>query len=212
MYNNVKIMTTQTRIGDCVAVRRKDGKLNATDFLAQYNATAKVKKRIDVFLRSAETKEILELLKDESPCEMQREKQEGCRPMKRVWWFSPTLFAKFVMWLDARLAIILVKWFVDNTFDNTPEGVYMKCVETLKIGADAEKCERIIKGLDFIVFGKHEPNMWIAATDEQRMELYDIQTKYMFDIGVGLMGFDDYIKELQKLYLNKQKQIENEND
>ena len=98
-------ITSVKRIEDYNVIQREDGRINAREFLNRYNATAKVKKRLDVFLRAAETKEIIRLIKDEVPCKLEKEKQDGYRPMKRTWWFSPTIFVYFAMWLDARITL-----------------------------------------------------------------------------------------------------------
>lgn len=209
-YNKSMNMTLIKKIGDYEVIQRTDGMINASEFLKCYNETAKVKKRMDVFFRMSETKAFVEELKTEgvdNPTELVKEKQEGCRPMKRTWWFCPMLFMDFAMWLDVRMSVMFIKHFKDKSFDKTPEGVYMNTVKAFGIGDDSDKCERIIKGLDFIVFGKYEPDMWLNATDEQRNELYNTQAAYMFDIYTGSMNFDDYIKELQVVYKQKIKQV-----
>ena len=64
---------------------------------------------------------------------------------------------------------------------------------------------RVAKGLNYIVFGKHEKGLRNNATVEQLKELNDIQKHLAFAIDIGLISsFKDLMDTMIKMYRKKQ--------
>lgn len=95
--------------------RRSDGKFNATGFLKQWNVSADVKKRTDVFLRADSTKAFINGFGDGyDPVSVVCERRENTRSTITLW-FEEQLFMLFLMWLDSRYGIGFIRGF-DKTF------------------------------------------------------------------------------------------------
>lgn len=198
------------KIEDYEVIQRKDGMVNATEFLKRYNETAKVKKRMDVFFRAAETKAFIDELKTDTNIEMVselvKEKQEGYKPMRRTWWFCPSLFVDFAMWLDVRIKHTfsneLVKVIGEPSFWN----IYARIMENLNIGGDADKCKKLVSAVNYVVFDKDEPDVWLKATYEQRCELRKILGDCEKE-SKDSMDYDTCINIMRKIYQNKHKNV-----
>lgn len=187
--------TTTTKFCDYDVIRRADGMINASEFLKRYNDVAKVKKRMDVFYRSCQIKRFINA---GNLCELEKEKQEGCRPMKRTWWFNPLFFAEFAMWLDAGVRLNVLKYLVAK-HENDAFDVYTRVVDELGIQDDKTKCEQFMKALDFVVFGKQEYDAWFFSSEEQRSELLKVLNECESDIRNG-SDFNSCIEKLRDMY------------
>ena len=188
--------------------QRSDGMFNATDFLKQWNErTTGVKLRIDVFLRAADTKVFMEELKKDGVklVDVVTNKQPVGRSTK-TYWFDKYLFTSFIMWVDPKISIMFIRHYKERTVDCSPEGVFERTVVMLGVNKDNDKCEQIIKGLDYIVFGKHEPNMWLHAAEDQRKQLCDILSVNMYDVGLGV-DYDGYLELLRNEYKQRHSKL-----
>lgn len=84
--------------------QREDGFFNATWFLEQWNALNKVKKRIDVFMRTSEALDAIvecRVSKEESIDKVREPFTKG-RPKETIW-LNPKLLVPLVNWLDSKL-------------------------------------------------------------------------------------------------------------
>lgn len=184
--------------------QRPDGMFNATDFLRQWNGrTTGVKQRVDAFLRSFETNRFTGSV---SACcgkvDVITEKQPVGRSTK-TYWFDRYLFMLFVMWVDPRLGIAFMRRYKEPETETTPEAMFDETVAALCVTDDADSRERLRRGLDYVVFGKHEPDLWEKATDGQREQLCGIMRDSRLDVDLGLLDCDGYLKMLRNIYANK---------
>lgn len=126
--------TIKTKVFGYETEIRSDDKYNASEILKRYNETSTVKKRMDVFLKSKETKTFTDLLKRDGITnlyELVKEKQDGCRPMKHTWWFDIRLLVSFVMWLDDVTRKNIVKKIADDVFLSAPKERFENCTGTV---------------------------------------------------------------------------------
>lgn len=181
---------------------RSDGKYNMSEILKRYNETSTVKKRMDVFLKSKETEAFIGLLKQDGMTdlyELVKEKQDGCRPMKHTWWFDIHLLVLFIMRLDDVTRKNIVKKIADYVFLSALEERFENIAALLGITGDAQKCETVVAGLDYVVFRKHEPSLWKSASNEQRTEFCMLIDKYAPKIKDG-MDYDLFVQTLRDIY------------
>ena len=201
-------ITLVNRIEDYEVVQREDGMVNATEFLNRYNETARVRKRMDVFFRASDTKAFIEELNTdpniEKTAELEKEKQDGYKPMSRTWWFSPSLFVYFAMWLDVKVRHTFSNELVKVIGERSVWDMYARIVDKLGISGDEGKRENLIKAVDFVVFGKHEPKIWLKAPYDKRCELRRLLCEYE-DKCVDGLSYEEFINELRNIYLNKRK-------
>lgn len=197
--------TLVERIRDYNVAQRKDGMVDASEFLKRHNSTASVKKRFDVFLRAAETKAFIDGLKAmgvDNVVELEKEKQGGHRPMKHTWWLNPALFVYFAMWLDTSDTIVFAVE-IAKSFESVWD-IYSRVADNFGISDDESRCEKIVAAMDYVVFGRHEPNMWVNASESQRSELRSLLLACESDSANG-MGFDAYIDNMRTIYISKHK-------
>ena len=181
---------------------RSDGKYNASEILKRYNETSAVKKRMDVFLKSKETKTFTDLLERDGITdlfELVKEKQDGCRPMKHTWWFDIHLLVSFVMWLDDVAHKNIMGEIADTVFRSAFKERFENIAALLGITGDAQKQDSVATGLDYIVFGKHEPSLWKSASSEQQYRLCALINECELKIKDG-MDYDSFVQTLRDIY------------
>lgn len=100
-----------------VEQRTKDGMFNATSFLRQWNEYNEVKKDLDDFLNNANTKEFIEALncKRLDLIDTRRGNNGGT-------FIHPYLFVKFLIWLNPKAEIDIIKSVCDEFKDNNNNG------------------------------------------------------------------------------------------
>ena len=205
------------KIGDYeVFQRTKDGMFNATVLLQAWNNATGEKKEVKKFFENENTKEFLDALVKEENLDGQNSayvKSKARLDRGGGTWMHPILFIKFAMWLNPRFEVQVIKFVYDQMLryrDEVGED-YNKLAATLaKITPKNEMrelMEHIGKGINCIVYGKHEKMLRNKlSTEEQQKEYLKLQSYLIMSIENGIFknGLDVY-RHLLKMYDNKYK-------
>jgi hypothetical protein len=201
-----------------VVQRISDGKFNASNLLKQWNTASGSNKKITNFIALSQTKEFIdELIKDteshgqisylgESQAVMVKKGRNTKKGKTAdVVWYHPFLFLKFAMWLNPRFELHVIKFVYDQLIDYRHEAGdnysgLTNSIQQFK-GADYR---RMAKGLNWIVFNRHERGIRNTATAEQLKNLVDLQKQLAFSVDMGYIEtFDSLIAEMIKIYRSK---------
>ena len=161
--------------------RTRDGMFNATSLLAQWNKAKNSNKRIQDFFENQNTKDFIEALMEEENLKVPnlaylktRGKYNGGT------WMHPYLFVKFAMWLNPRFEVKVVKFLYDQL--------------------DVDYSQ-VARGLNWIVFNKHERDIRNTASPNQLRALDDLQRKLAFSVDMGyIRTFPDLMNSMRRIY------------
>lgn len=115
---------------------------------------------------------------------------------------NPYVWVLLAMELNPELYATVVMWLTDNLIINRIEAgdKYNALCRAAAKFPDVDYCV-IAKGLNYIVFDKHETMIRNQATQEQLKELDDLQKMLAFSIDMGyIKSFDELVEEMRKLY------------
>lgn len=205
------------KIGDYeVFQRTKDGMFNATVLLQAWNNATGEKKEVKKFFENENTKEFLDALVKEENLDGQNSayvKSKARLDRGGGTWMHPILFMKFAMWLNPRFEVQVIKFVYDQMLryrDKVGEDYKKLAAALAKITPKNEMrelMEHIGKGINYIVYGKHEKMLRNKlATEEQQKEYLKLQSYLIMSIENGIFknGWDVY-RHLLKMYDNKYK-------
>lgn len=191
-----------------VLQRTKDGFFNATKLLKQWNESLGMKKEVSKFFELEQTNEFINVLMIEENLHTQEltyVKSKASRGDNSGTWMHPILFIKFAMWINPRFEYFVIKFVYDelikyrhNAGDN-----YKSLTRSLSNFENVNYCT-IAKGLNYIVFGKHDENLRQLATPQQLKELADLQSKLAFAVDMGYIRTqDELVNEMRRIYALK---------
>ena len=196
--------------------RTKDGMFNATVLLQAWNNATGEKKEVKKFFENENTKEFLDALVKEENLDGQNSayvKSKARLDRGGGTWMHPILFMKFAMWLNPRFEVQVIKFVYDQMLryrDEVGEDYKKLAAALAKITPKNEMrelMEHIGKGINCIVYGKHEKMLRKKlATEEQQKEYIKLQSYLIMSIENGIFknGWDVY-RHLLKMYDNKYK-------
>jgi len=200
-----------------ITQRSKDGKFDASKLLKQWNKQG-TKREMKRFLDSPKTKEFIkEILKQDFSdiaetrlAENQivmfikgRNTKNGKIP--DVHWMHPYLFIKFAMYLNPRFEYQVIKFVHDQLIDfrNNAGDNYRGLTNAVQ-RFDNIDYPRLAKGLNWIVFDRHENGIRQTASEKQLKEMTDLQKKLAFACDMGyIKAFDELINEMRRIYISK---------
>ena len=199
------------RMGEFEVIQRtKDGMFNATHLAKQWNIHSGQRKDVSDFLRLSSTKEFAETIinkENGSTREFPYVKSKASRGENAGTWMHPFLFIDFSMWLNSSFKYDVIKFVYDNLIafrQDAGDNYTMLSSSVVKL--KSPDFSRMAKGLNWIVFNKHEVGIRNMATQEQLDELIDIERNLAFAIDMGyISSFDGLINEMKKLYFKKWK-------
>lgn len=198
--------------------RTKDSMFNATELVIQWNKTNVSEKRIKDFIKLSQTSEFIEELEKE--VESQRDfspngdyqvvsviKGRNTKNGKTsdVVWYHPYLFIKFAMWLNPRFELQVIKFVADQLMENR-----MSAGDNFNgLTSAVQKFRNIdyrtmAKALNWIIFDRHEKGIRDTGTQEQLVELVDLEKKLAFAVDMGyIKTFDELINDMRDMYNKK---------
>lgn len=188
-----------------VLQRTKDGMFNATALLAQWNRTTGDKKEITKFFENQATKQFIEALMEEENLHTQNSayvKSRASRGDNSGTWMHPYLFVKFAMWLNPRFEVKVVKFVYDELikFRTTAGDNYNVLARSIAALPDVDYSQ-VARGLNWIIFDKHERDIRNTATPKQLQALDDLQRKLAFSVEMGyIRTFPDLMNSMRKIY------------
>ena len=186
---------------------------NASALISVWNRNTGSGKKIHEFLRTQSTKDFIEVLmqdihqtqsadnqvRDNNPrLDNQVVKVFGiidktnaktdskARRIPGEVWFHPYLFMDFAMWLNPRFKLQVIKFVYDQLIEfRHNAGDYYRGLTSAVTVYDGVDFSRIAKGLNYIVFGKHQPNLRQNATIQELKSLSALQEKLAFAVNMG---------------------------
>lgn len=181
---------------------RADGFFNATSFLEQWNATSKVKKRLDMFMRTSEALDAIVECKisKEEPVDKVREPFVKGRPKETVW-YNTKLLVPLAKWFDNSLgtkatyvmASILITVVMNNNIEE-----YTNKLKEFVTGFNGDY-GRVEKGINCIV--DKETTNYLEAV----LKTNETISRIVGEIEIGMIkDYECLIKRLGDMY-NKKK-------
>lgn len=217
----MKISVVMTRqLGEYKITQRTcDGFYNISDFLVQWNNNpANSRREMSKFLEMSSTKEFLDALQQEllevggfpqirGKIDSQLVKTKAIRTGKngrprKEYWVSPYVFTKIMMWVaprfEARVVIRVTDGLIPNRHKAGDNYKLLSASASRFIDVDYPQ---IAKGLNYVVFGKHENGIRNIATEEQLADLRSVEEKLALLIDMGYVKSQDELMEaLRKMY------------
>lgn len=205
-----------------VIQRTQDGMFNATALIDEWNAVNNSEKRIKDFIKLSQTEQFIEELQKEIESQRDfspngdiqavtiikgRNTKNGKTP--DVVWYHPYLFIKFAMWLNPRFELQVIKFVADQLIEARHEaGDNYNGLTNAVYRFESPDYRRLAKGLNWIVFNRHENGIRQSATQEQLKDLIDIQKKLAFACDMGyIKTFDELINEMRRIYHHRNTRV-----
>jgi len=203
-----------------ITQRTLDGYFEMNSLLQQWNGVKQnVPRQMIRFLETDKTVEFIEQIKKEESLSAEmhdgnfqvvktikgRMTKKGRTP-DRVF-AHPYLFMDFAMWLNPKFKYYVIKFMYDALMDyrNNAGDLYKGLSSSVGTFTGISYA-RVAKGLNYIVFGRHEKGIRNSGTVEQMQELNDIQKQLAFSIDMGLISsFDELMDTMIKTYRKKEK-------
>lgn len=139
-------------------------------------------------------------------------KTTGARQTKTTW-VNPYVWILVALELSPEFYGNAVIWLTDKLILNRIEAGNFYCTLTAsirKFSPQPDQYMQLAKGLNYIVFGKHETGIRNFASSRELKEMEDLEKKMAFAIDMGYIdSFEMLLGELRKIYNNKTKQITN---
>lgn len=183
--------------------RTRDGMFNETSLLAQWNKAKNSNKRIQDFFENQNTKDFIEALMEEENLKVPnlaylktRGKYNGGT------WMHPYLFVKFAMWLNPRFEVKVVKFVYDQLIEYRHHAGdnYNVLARSIAALPDVDYSQ-VARGLNWIVFNKHERDIRNTASPNQLRALDDLQRKLAFSVDMGyIRTFPDLMNSMRRIY------------
>lgn len=185
-----------------VSQRTQDGMFNATLLLKQWNDANGTKKEVKEFIRNDQTQAFIEVLKNEEFTNGDNSPYLATRGNKGATWMHPYLFIKFAMWLNPRFEYHVIKFVYDQLIElRHSAGDNYKGLTSAVSRLNNVNYSLLAKGLNYVVFGKHEEGLRQIATQDQLKQLTELQSKLAFAIDMGyIKSFDELVNELRRIY------------
>ena len=213
MKTNVNMIRKMGRFD--VTQRTSDGMFNATELLNQWNSTTGSKKKMVEFTRLSQTEKFVEELEKElqSPSDenhygnyqavaINKGKNTKRGKTSDAVWYHPYLFIKFAMWLNPRFELQVIKFIHDQLIEYRHDAGdnYNGLTSAVQKFANIDY-RTLAKGLNWIVFNRHEKGIRQTATQQQLKELTEVQKKLAFACDMGyIKTFDELVNEMRRMY------------
>jgi hypothetical protein len=187
--------------------RTKDSMFNATGLLKQWNKESGQKKQMVHFLDNKTTKEFIETIEKEEDTKERNHVLIKSRGKGGETWMHPYLFIDFAMWINPRFKYKVIQFVYDQliSFRHNAGDNFKGLMNAIAVfEPNSKQYIQIAKGLNHIVFEKHEHGIRQTASEEQLKELTDIQKKLAFAVDMGyIRSFDELLNEMRRIYYKK---------
>jgi len=206
MKTNVNMIR---KMGDFnVTQRTKDSMFNATELLKQWNKYSGQKKMISHFLENTSTKEFIESIENQQSLSYRNSviiKSRANKGLNAGTWMHPFLFIDFSMWINPKFKYNVIKFVYDQLieFRHSAGDMYKGLTKALTRFKDTNYSQ-VAKGLNWIIFDRHESGIRQNATQHELKELTDLEKKLAFAIDMDyIKSYDQLINEMRKIYLHR---------
>jgi hypothetical protein len=180
--------------------RTKDGYFAATKLLNHWNTSRNDNRRLDHFWNAERLPEFMhelaigEGLIDEKSSTpdfgvLKNMLSDVTKGKNSSTWMHPYLFVKFAMYLNARFEYQVVKFVGDQLIEfRHGAGDNYRELSSAVMRLDNINYPNMARGLNYIVFGKHDKELRQNATEKQLEELQNLQKNLAFSINTGLIN------------------------
>lgn len=197
-----------------VEQRTKDGYFNLTSLLNSWNGKMGSKKELKDYFDNKSTQEFIKALSDEENLHGDNSpyvKSKARADRGGGTWGHPLLFIDFCMWLNPSFKVKVLKFVSDKmlSYRNEVGEAYKELASAVCKIVNREEVksymERIAKGLNFLVVGKHEHlarNEY--GTEEKQKEYFLLEKQIAMLINEGFLKTgDEVICYLKKKFQQK---------
>ena len=190
-----------------VSQRTQDGMFNATSLLTQWNNHSGSQKQMIHFTGNQTTKEFIEVLETDNDT-----KERNCvliqtRGKNGGTWMHPYLFIDFAMWINPKFKLDVIRFVYDQLiqFRHSAGDNYRGLTSAISRFTNVNYSQ-LAKGLNYIVFDKHFEGIRQSASQEQLLQLTEIQKQLAFAVDMGyIKSFDELINEMRRIWNLKHK-------
>ncbi len=193
--------------GMTVEQNSKDGMFNATSFLKQYSNISKTRKDVSDFLTLKKTKEFIEAISDSENIDTRKVVlvKKGGKVKNQGTLMHPYLFIDFAMWLNPKFKVKVIKFVYDELIQNRNlAGNNYKLLSASGVKLKGYNFQEVATAMQYIIFGNKGKDLRQVATNEQLVELNELQTKLSFAIDMGyIKSYQNLLSELRKIWRNK---------
>jgi hypothetical protein len=193
-----------------VTQRTKDGMFNATSLLSEWNKIPGNPQRdLSKFWEQDGVKSFIEIMVSEENLNTPLEGYHKIRGKNGGTWMHPILFIKFAMWLNPRFEYYVIRFVYDELIKyRHSAGDNYKGLTSALTQFETVNYSQVAKGLNYIVFGKHEPELRQQANEVQLKELTDIQNKLAFAVDMGyIRSYAQLLNEMRIMWHKKYKRF-----
>lgn len=195
--------------------RTKDGMFNATALIRQWNEQPDNPKRnLGKFWEQEKVKEFIEALIEEENLHNPKEvyvKSKASRGVNAGTWVHPLLFVKLAMWINPKFEVKVIKFIYDQLIEfRDVSGDLYKDLTRAVTKFNNVNYSQLAKGLNYIVFGRHEKGIRQTATSKELKQMNNLQNKLAFAVDMNyIKTFEQLIEEMRKIFnLNQYKMID----
>jgi hypothetical protein len=192
-----------------VEQRTRDGFFNATDLIKQWNKVSKnAKKDLSRFWDMDGVKEFIKTLMEEENLHTPAEvyvKSKASRGKNTGTWVHPILYIKLAMWLNPKFEYFVIRFVYDQLieFRNSAGDNYKGLTASVQKFKDVDYVT-MAKGLNYIIFNRHENGIRQTANQTELKELTELQKKLAFSIDMGFIkSFAELREAMLKIYYSK---------
>jgi hypothetical protein len=190
-----------------ISQRTKDSMFNATELLRQWNERNKSNKEVKEFMRLDATKDFIQILETEINANGDNNPYLATRGNKGATWMHPYLFIDFAMWINPRFKLEVIRFVYDQLiqFRHSAGDNYRGLTSAVTRFSNVNY-PQLAKGLNYIVFGRHEESLRQSANQDQLQQLTELQKQFAFAVDMGyIKSFDELINEMRRIWNMKHK-------
>lgn len=195
--------------------RTQDGFFNASTLLRQWNQSSSQQKRVDHFLNLESTKEFIPVLEADmrnhadssvSVSYITKKGNKSIGEDNQVW-MHPYLFIDFAMWINPRFKLEVIRFVYDQLIEmRHSAGDNYRGLTSAVTRFNGVNYSQMAKGLNYIVFGRHDEGLRQIASQDQLRQLTELQKQLAFAIDMGyIKTFDELINEMRRIWNMKNK-------
>lgn len=157
-----------------------------------------IKVPLRTFIEMVENEGLLKILK-----KLKVYQTTGARQNKTTW-TNPYIWMLVALEMHPEIYATTVVWLADKLIINRIEaGNFYKELSSAISQFENVDYSKVAKGLNYIIFDRHETGIRNFATKEQLKKLYELESKFAFAINQGyLKTFNEFIEEMRKIYKN----------
>ena len=199
--------------------RTKDGYFDAKALEKNWFKSKPIKKEIRQFLNLKKTKEFIKEIEKPSVENYSTEKQAVIHKISRItktgktpeqYWLHPYLFIDFAMWLNPKFKLKVIEFVYDQLieFRDVAGDLYKDLTRAVTKFNDVNYSQ-LAKGLNYIIFGRHENGIRQTATKDQLKAMNDLQNKLAFAVDMMyIKSFNELINEMRRIFnINQYKYV-----